>query len=75
MPKPGPGGPHGFPRGRGGPRGYPPPRRPRGPRFHRPPPPPPDGPYRRGCLPGCLLYVIALAGGISAVAALVLSLF
>ncbi|HIS52272.1 MAG TPA: hypothetical protein IAC15_05980 [Candidatus Onthomonas avicola] len=55
--------------------GYPPPRRPRGPGFHRPPPPPPGGPYRRGCLPGCLLYVIALAGGISAVAALVLSLF
>lgn len=53
MPGPGMGGP-----GMGGPgMGHP---------GHRPPPPPRR--YRRGCMPGCLVYVL---GAIAAVAAFV----
>lgn len=34
---------------------------------HRPPPPPPRR-YRRGCMPGCLVYVLA---GLSVLGALI----
>ena len=62
----GPGGPGfrpgGF-RGSHGPRG-----------FHRPPPPPPPHhrPYRGGCVPGCLMYLLGAGAVVAALVALIL---
>lgn len=74
MPRPGPGGPHGFPRGREGPR-LSPTEKTKSTEISPAASPAAGRAIPARGLPGCLLYVIALAGGISAVAALVLSLF
>ena len=67
----GPGGP-GGPGFRPG--GFRDPRGPRG--FHRPPPPPPPPPYHRpyrgGCVPGCLMYLLGAGAIVAALVALIL---
>ena len=78
---PGPGRPGGPMRGPGRGPGFGPgrpgfgPGRPMGMGFRRPPPPPPRrmvGPYRGGCLPGCLFYVLGTAGIFAALLAVLL---
>lgn len=76
---PGPGRPGGPMRGPGIGPGFGPgrpgfgPGRPMGMGFRRPPPPRRMvGPYRGGCLPGCLFYVLGTAGIFAALLAVLL---